>query len=185
MGSEMCIRDRNIWDSPWESLGEEHGFKPGDNTVNILWGMNYRNSFVSVHSYRHHRLLLPLIPKQIKYCELPVSFGILIIPDMAKYLYDKGFKTKQDVKKWVWENTTELWGERKIRQWGTKGPPRFRDTMAKQAGYARWEDIPDHAIIHPLASPDSFHIVVAGDGDQFCIAMQIRHLATASIDKWR
>ena len=181
-----CCFAENIWDSPWESLGEEHGFKRGENTISILWGMNYYNSFfISVHKYRYYRLLLPLIPIQIRQSEEPGSFGVILIPDMAKDLYDHGFKTKKDVKKWVWENTTELWGERKIRQWGTKGPPRFRNAMAQQTGYRHWEDIPDHAIIHPLPRPEDLSIIVAGDGDEFGLAMQLLHCATVSIDKWR
>lgn len=181
-----CCFAENIWDSPWESLSEEYGFKPGESTISIFWSMNYINTFfVGVHRYRYHKLLLPLIPVQIKHAEEPGAFGVLLIPDMAKDLYERGFRTKQDVKKWVWENTTELWGERKIRQWGTKGPPWFRQAMAEQTGYRRWEDIPDHAIIHPLPRPENLSIIVAGDGDEFGMAMALRRLATAPIDKWR
>jgi len=181
-----CCFAENIWDSPWESLGEDRGFRPGENTITIMWGMNYINTFyVGVHPYRFKRLLLPLIPEQIKKSEEPASFGVILIPDMARDLYDKGFKTKQDVRQWVWEHTTELWGERKIRQWGTVGPPRFRMSIAKQTGYDSWRDVPDHALVHLLPSPEDFSIIVAGAGDEFSIGMQMVHCATESIDKWR
>jgi len=181
-----CCFAENIWDSPWAPLGEDFGFKPKENTISIFYTMNsYNEMFLATHIYRYYRLLLPLIPDVLRSFDLPRSFGLILIPTLAKDLYERGFKTKNDVKKWIWDNTTELWGERKIRQWGTKGPRDFPIDIARQTGYPHWRDIPDHAIIHLPARLDTIHIIVAGGEDEFGLAMNLNYCATASIDKWK
>ena len=75
-----CCFAENIWDNPWKSLGEDYGFKPGESTISIFYGMNYYHGmFIGCHPYRYHRLILPLIPGEIRRSELPLSLGVITV----------------------------------------------------------------------------------------------------------
>ena len=176
----------NIWDSPWTPLGVDAGFKRGENVFSLSVANNPNTDCVSPARYRAEGQFLERLVPAIQNQGNILTATIIIHPSVANDLAAKGM-SKEDVKQWLWENTTETMGHYRQRPWyGVLNTMQRREGPFNRADIF---DLPDDAVMHTLKSPEMIQIIVAG------IPMEFGYVAVGpmwlppemmtSIDKWR
>lgn len=183
-----CCFAEDVENSPWQPLGVDYGFKPGESTLSIYCGMKEINTmFISGPGYRATKEYLPWVPRAIRNMSSPTSITILIQAKMAQDLAEQGFKTKQAVKQWIWENTTETYKEFKTRPWYELFEFRAREDRARilEAWPPEILDLPHDGVIHLPSSPDLISILVAGGEGEGSTLIKNNVPQTVAIDKWR
>jgi hypothetical protein len=183
-----CCFAEDVEHSPWEPLGTDYGFKRRENTLSVYCGMKEINTmFISGPGYRATKQFLPWVPRAIKGMSSPTSLTILIQAKMAQDLVEQGFTTKQAVKQWIWENTTETFKELKSRPWYELFQFRAREDRARilEAWPPEILQLPDDGIVHLPPSPDLISIVVAGGEGEGSTLIKNNVPQTTGIDKWR
>ncbi|MCX6013545.1 MAG: hypothetical protein NTV30_09120, partial [Chloroflexi bacterium] len=202
----------NYEGSPWTNLSEEFGFKRDENTYTMfntkgLWdfgvtmyGAHWDSaySFVAKHGYQHGDVLNPAM-NLMKASGMPKYFIILINPEDAARIADKsGFKTKEDARKWVYDNCTLTYGEYKRNfAWPPTDWENYPDgshsgfhyhkaiDQLKDLGITQ-DQITDDTIVHlPAWGPNWLYFVHLGSGTPIPTLIRGNHGVTVSIDKWR
>jgi hypothetical protein len=195
--------------SPWTNLSEEHGFSRDESTYTRyhtkgLWDFGltlYGAHFSRAYSFKAKHQppkgdVLHYAMKLMKASGMPKYFILILGPDDAQRMAaQEGFETKDDVRKWLYENATMTFGEyRDGEAWPPhdyvrfpKGDPRFEDSINQLADLGITEDqVTRETPIHlPLFGPQYFHIVHMGSGTPLPTLVRGTHCMTVSIDKWR
>jgi hypothetical protein len=114
---------------------------------------------------------------------------------MAKHLYDLGFKSKDDVYKWLYEKSKVPLSEYRNRSWpdeSTNGWLGIEGTSGKH-----WKELPDDYMVPMMSSPSQNCIIIGGGEEEVCLQIGggryipsphelDRWGATAySVDAWR
>ncbi|MGI5858524.1 MAG: hypothetical protein ACOX8P_04275 [Tepidanaerobacteraceae bacterium] len=190
----------------WKGLNEEAGFGAEDSVVLCAYTPRgiIGNQF-SPSSYRAlqnngtggmaerlgvtgkpgpHNWLRYLMPGI--YANTFNSAHIFMTPRMAMDLYDYGFKTKEDVYKWWWENSFVPMSEYKKQGWydfRTNGGENIETTSGK-----KYKDLPDEYMI-PLSGerPMDNMIIVVGGEEEMSLQMLGDPMRSNifHIDPWR
>lgn len=114
------------------------------------------------------------------------GFTLVLVPEMAQHLVDIGFKSKDDVYKWIWERSFEPVGKYRMR-----GGPDFVTngwTSIEKTSGKVWKELPeDYMVPAGGANPRANMILVAGEhGDEEMLhSFSAGHGVDFSIDKWR
>jgi hypothetical protein len=209
----MCIGE-NVDGLPpgWKGLNEEHGF-PRDESVVVFMTIGnhggilghefspggYRALQKSGHGGMARRLgvkgqpgphnwLEYLFPKIFSVLE--GGFTLIMVPEMARHLYECGFKTKQDVYDWIYQKSFEPVGEFRTRSWpdlNTNGWMGIEKTSGKP-----WKALSDDYMVPVVNDAFDNCIIVAGGEEEGCIQLTGGRAgfgdlpsAAYSIDKWR
>ena len=162
--------------SPWPSLGVEHGFAADANTVTVgvtnNWGSTPAPYDTPEQSGAQTALdlLCKEIPKKTRVFNYPgrgpqaehVMITLLLSPPVAQSLAAAGY-SKQDVKRYVYENTRM---RLKDFEWVLKFTNIFPTTARERVESGVFPDEflgPPDAMVRVLSSPDVLHVVVCGD----------------------
>lgn len=161
--------DQNSWgsgffaedtdNSPWTPLGADAGYKPDENVFALCSSHDVNQSCVCPSLYRADGKFLERLVPCIRELGNTLSVVIIIHPSVANDLAAKGM-SKEDVKRWLWENTTETMGHYRERQWFGV----LRSMQLREGPFNRTEifDLPDESIIPTLKGPEMIQIIVAG-----------------------
>jgi len=200
----------------WKGLNEEHGFMKSESMVLVglatggIYGAQfspggYRSLQRSGHGGVARRLGVKGVPGPHNWLEYIIpdiwagregGFIFVMAPEMAKHLYDIGFKSKDDVYKWLYEKSFEPLGKYKLRSWPDEAPTQGWTGIERTSG-KHWKDLPDDYMIPLVSSPTQNCIIIAGGDEEVCLEIgggrfipdphEIdRFGATAySIDAWR
>lgn len=176
----------DIDNSPWTSLGVDAGFKPDDNVFALCVANAPNQRWISPAWYRAHGKFLEKLAPELGNLGNSLACTVIIHPSVANNLAADGM-SKEDVRQWLWEHTTETMGHYRDRTWyGIMSSLQRRDGPFNRAEIF---DLPDDAVIHTYKSPEMIQIIVAG------IPMEFGYIAggpmwlpselMTSIDKWR
>jgi len=171
-----CVPE-NEEDSPWEPFHEEKGYHADQSVLSMF--VEYGGMCGGCEGMRE------TMPKSLSNIQRPFGATVLLDPSLAQIMNREGF-TKQELQRWLWENTTETFEE----WWQDPFLPNFIETYIGQPGY--WPEkykrgnLPPDAIVHKFPSPESINIIVIGGGAK--VLYQTggnKHRFSISIDEWR
>lgn len=179
--NNMCCAE-NEEASVWEPFHVQKGFKKDESVVSVFRGWSVINSMGAANSIRpateETSIMLKAFPA------LHSVATLVMDPLVAKGLKDQGFQTKQDVARWLSQNTKVPAGQ----YWGADVIYAFNRPLAR-AGvepYATWASLPPDTLIAPYNDPNLINIVVVGgESNPLWLTTDFRHVTSASVDKWR
>jgi hypothetical protein len=112
------------------------------------------------------------------------AYTFLMIPEMARHLYELGFKSKDDVYEWIWNESLEPLGQYRNRSW-----PDFRRngwTGIEPISGKPWKELPDdHLVAVAGDDPKENCIIVAGGDEEASMQFTAGRDSGYSIDAWR
>ena len=190
----------------WKGLNEEYGFKRDESVVMVMsveGGVRARQ--FSPGGYRAfqksghggiarrldvkgkpgpHNWMQFLVPGLWKDREGGLTF--IMVPEMARHLYECGFKSKDEVYDWLWKQSFEPVGEFRKRSWpdlNTNGWMGIEATSGKH-----WKELSDDEMV-PAGGNEPFNncIVVSSSEEEVCVEIEGSRAAGSgySIDAWR
>jgi hypothetical protein len=179
--NNMCCAE-NEAASVWEPFHLQKGFRRDESVVSVFRGWSVINSMGAANSIRpateETAIMLKAFPA------LHSVATLIMDPLVAKGLKEQGFQTKQDVARWLSENTKIPAGQ----YWGADVIYAFNRPLAR-AGvepYATWAKLPPETLIAPYNDPSLINIVVVGgESNPLWLTTDFRYVASASVDKWR
>lgn len=179
--NNMCCAE-NEEASVWEPFHVQKGFKCDESVVSVFRGWSVINSMGAANSIRpateETAIMLKAFPA------LRSVATLIMDPLVAKGLKEQGFQTKQDVARWLSENTKVPAGQ----YWGADVIYALMAPLAR-AGvepYATWSKLPKDAPIAPYNDPNGINIiVVGGESNPLWLTTDFSHVKSASVDRWR
>lgn len=179
--NNMCCAE-NEEASVWEPFHVQKGFRREESVVSIFRGWSVINSMGAANSIRPATEETVIMLKAFPALH---SVALLVMdPLVAKGLKEQGFHAKQDVARWLSENTKIPAGQ----YWGADVIYAFNRPLA-HAGvepYATWAKLPPETLIAPYNDPNLINIVVVGgESNPLWLTTDFRHVQSASIDSWR
>ncbi|HVB88351.1 MAG TPA: UGSC family (seleno)protein [Candidatus Dormibacteraeota bacterium] len=179
--NNMCCAE-NEESSVWEPFHVEKGFRGDESVVSIFRGWSVINSMGAANSIRPANEETAIMLKA--FSALHSVATLVMDPLVAKGLKEQGFQTKQDVARWLSENT-------KIpasQYWAADVIYAFNRPVAR-AGvepFATWANLPPDTLIAPYNDPKGINIVVVGgESNPLWLTTDFRYVTSASVDKWR
>jgi hypothetical protein len=188
----------------WKGLNEELGFKKDESIVmvmNISGGVvgsqfspgGYRAFQKSGHGGLARRFDVKGRPGPHNWLEYIVpglwalregGYTFIMVPEMARHLYDIGFKTKDEVYEWIWKKSFEPLKAYRGRSW----PDFLRNGWmgTEPLSGKPWKELPDDYMV-PVAGgkPDDNVIIVAGGDEEASMQFAGGRDCAYSIDFWR
>jgi len=179
--NNMCCAE-NEEASAWEPFHVEKGFQRDESVVSVFRGWSVINSMGAANSIRpaneETAIMLKAFPA------LHSVATLVMDPLVAKGLKEQGFQTKQDVARWLSENTKIPAGQ----YWAADVIYAFNRPAAR-AGIeplATWANLPPDTLIAPYNDPKGINIVVVGgESNPLWLTTDFRYVTSASVDKWR
>ncbi|MEE8413851.1 MAG: hypothetical protein V3R96_04805, partial [Dehalococcoidales bacterium] len=168
----------------WKGLNEEAGFEK-DKSVVAVFGVpagirgvqhspgGYRALQKSGHGGMARRLDVKGIPGPHNWLEyiLPELWAgregahtIIMIPEMARHLYDIGFKSKDEVYEWLWKQSFMTVEQYKKFSWvdfTTNGWMGIEPLSGKH-----WKELPDDHMVPAGGRDSSGFCIIVGGGDE-------------------
>ncbi len=176
----------DIEHSPWAPLGADVGFKPDENVFALCVANAPNERWISPAWYRAHGNFLEKLVDELGNLGNSLACTVIIHPSVANDLADKGM-SKEDVRNFLWENTTETMGHYRDRTWyGIMSSLQRREGPFNRSDIF---DLPDDAVVHTYKNPEMIQIIVAGIPMEFGYVaggpMWLPSELMTSIDKWR
>ena len=209
----LCIGE-NIDGLPpgWKGLNEEHGYRKDESVLIFMTVGNhggilghefspggYRALQKSGHGGMARRLGVKGVPGPHNWLEylfprlfsvLEGGFTLVMVPELARHLYEIGFKSKDEVYEWIYKKSFESLAEYRTRSWPdltTNGWMGREKTSGKP-----WKELPDEFMLPLVNDPFDNCIIVAGGEEEACIQLSGGRSgfgdtpsAAYSIDRWR
>ena len=202
----MCLAENADALPPgWKGLNEEHGFKKNQNIAMVLNASGvfsagqfspggYRAFQKSGHGGLARRFDVKGTPGPHNWLEYLVpdlwvtregGFTFIMVPELARHLYDLGFKSKEAVYDWLYEKSKIPLGEYRNRSWPdlhTNGWLGIERTSGKH-----WKELSDDYMVPLVNDPYDNCIIVGGGEEEACTQFAGRSGLTAAfgIDAWR
>jgi hypothetical protein len=163
-------------DSPWEPFHVEHGFRAQDSVATIGVTNNWGSSPAPYDTPEQAGaktaldLICREIPKKTRVFQFPgrgpdaehVMITVLLSPPVAKSLAQAGY-SKQDVKRYVYENTRmRLADFQWVLRYTNIFPTTTRERVEAGVFPSEFLGAPE-SMIQVLSSPDVLHLIVCGD----------------------
>jgi len=192
----------------WKGMNEEAGFSKDESVLMVQGHVNdgirgvqfspggYRALQKSGHGGMARRLGVKGIPGPHNWLEylIPEFWAgregpkiIIMVPEMARHLYEIGFKSKEEVYEWLWKKSFMT-----VREFRNFSWPDFTENgwmgIEKTTGKP-WKELSDDEMV-PAAGPDpSGFCIIVGGGDeevsQQLAGIRGRDNVFFSIDAWR
>jgi len=179
--NNMCCAE-NEEASVWEPFHVQKGFPREDSIVSLFRGWSVINSMGAANSIRpaseETLILLKAFPA------LRSAATLIMDPLVAKSLKEQGFKTKQDLSKWISEHVEIPAGQ----YWGADIIYALVAPLARQGiePYATWASLPKDAPIKPFHDPQQINVViVGGQTNPLWQTTDFVYTQSAVIDTWR
>jgi hypothetical protein len=179
--NNMCCAE-NEEKSVWESFHVEKGFQVNESIVSVFRGWSVINSMGAANSVRPANEETAIMLQA--FSALRSAVTLIMDPLVAKGLKEQGFKTKQDLTRWLSENVKIPAGQ----YWGADVIYAFIAPLARQGiePYATWSKLPKDAFIAPYNEPKNMNIViVGGETNPLWLTTDFFYVQSASVDKWR
>ncbi|MGC1270113.1 MAG: UGSC family (seleno)protein [Croceibacterium sp.] len=176
-----CVAE-NEERSVWEPFHVTKGYKADESVVSLFQGW----AFLSTSGAASHRSFGEELNIQLAVMP-PLNSAATIVMDplVARNLKEnEGFKTKQDLAKWISKNMKMPAGQ----YWKMDYIDMLIASEAYKGTepYASWKKLPDDALIAPYHNPDNINIiVVGGEKSPLWKTTGYGYMGSASIDKWR
>ncbi len=208
-GSRCCAENADGLPPGWEGLNEEHGYNKDESIMLVIPHVNdgirgvqfspggYRAFQKSGHGGMARKLGVKGIPGPHNWLEYLIdefwagregAKTIIMNPEMARHLYECGFKTKDAVYEWLWKKSFMPLSRYRHFSWvdlSTNGWIGIERTSGKP-----WKELPDDYMV-PAGGfdPYLFSIIIGGGDEEVSHQLSsIRHLwidPIYSIDAWR
>ena len=208
-GSRCCAENNDALPPGWEGLNEEHGFRKDESIMLVIPHVNdgirgvqfspggYRAFQKSGHGGMARKLGVKGIPGPHNWLEYLIdefwagregAKTIIMNPEMAKHLYEYGFKSKDEVYEWLWKRSFVPLSKYRHFSWvdlSTNGWIGIERTSGKP-----WKELPDDYMVPAGGYDPYFFSIIVGGGDEEVSHQlsSIRHLwidPIYSIDAWR
>ncbi len=207
-GSRCCAENADGLPPGWEGLNEENGFRKDESVVMVIPHVNdgirgvqfspggYRAFQKSGHGGMARKLGVKGIPGPHNWLEYIIddfwagregAKTIIMNPEMARHLYEYGFKTKDEVYEWLYEKSFMPLKKYRNFSWVDLHSDGWMGIEPRSG--KRWKELTDDYMVPAAESPYAFCIVVGGGDEE--VSHQIssyRHLGidpVYSIDVWR
>jgi len=166
----------------WKGLNEEYDFKKNESVL-MPFGIPGQSPQFSPGGYRAfqksghggiarrlgvkgqpgpHNFLEYIIPGLWAQGEGGIS--MIMLPEMARHLYDYGFKSKDDVYEWLYKQSFTTMKEYRTHSW-----PDMRTNawmaIEKTSGKP-WKELPDDYKVPTMNDPYESRIIVTGAGEE-------------------
>ena len=181
-------------ESPWKQLSADFGFKDKTSTVSLIiaWGdilSGFRASPEQSKSKDIRESRLTPIATAAKYLSRPQQGLILLMsPQEANNLQKAGY-SKEDVKKWIWEHSTDTWGVAKNVGLGQGVTRSVFSIQGKPLAMfpKEWKNpnFPEDSIVKYYPSLEHISIIVGPSSGYLGCVMNGSPRWTTDIDKWR
>jgi hypothetical protein len=162
----MCLAEAEH-ESPWESLADERGFKPGTSTVTAFCTAGLAGAFTTVgdSADEHLRGLAGFIPRNIDHGTLARStrYKIVVLTPLVAGIIAKGGKSKQDVKEYLFNNARLTAAEVKDMEGFFVRKVDFEKLSEGGRVLKQYCTTNDADMLPMTHSPDEFVIVVSGN----------------------
>jgi hypothetical protein len=203
-----CAENADGLPPGWKGLNEEFGFRKDESIAaifNVADGIRgvqhspggYRALQKSGHGGMARRLGVKGIPGPHNWLEYIVpefwpgregTKTIIMVPEMARHLYEYGFKSKDAVYEWLWKKSFMTVEQFKSYSWAdltTNGWMGIERTSGKP-----WKELPDDYMVPTAGDPAGFCIIIGGGDEEVSEQMYGRRgggteNTTCSIDVWR
>ena len=179
-----CAENADGLPPGWKGLNEEAGFKKNESAVMVsgvpagIRGVQhspggYRALQKSGHGGMARRLNVKGVPGPHNWLEyyLPEFWAgregpltIIMIPEMARHLYEYGFKSKDEVYEWLWKKSFMTVDQYKKFSWvdlTTNGWMGIEKTSGKS-----WRELPDDYMVPAAGNDPSGFCIIVGGGDE-------------------
>jgi len=110
----------------------------------------------------------------------------LMLPQMARHLYDAGFKSKDAVYEWIYKNSFRTMKEYRTHSWPDVQTNAW-NAIEKSSGKP-WKELPDDYMVPFVSDPYENCIIVTGGGEEYPQWLGARRPGGSpaySIDAWR
>jgi len=188
----------------WKGLNEELGFKKDQSVVmvmNVSGGIvgsqfspgGYRAFQKSGHGGLARRFNVKGVPGPHNWLEYIVpdlwklregGYTFIMVPEMARHLYDFGFKSKDEIYEWMWKKSFVPLKDYRNRSW----PDFLRNGWMgnEKTSGKPWKELSDDYMV-PVAGDEPFVncVIVAGGDEEACMQLAGGHDCGYSIDEWR
>jgi hypothetical protein len=174
----------------WKGVNEEYDFKKDESVIYVLGmrggppgSLTFHSTEFSPGRYRTlqksgsggmaKRLGKEGIPGPHNWLEYQVpslwagregGYNFIILPEMAKHLYEAGFKSKDEVYQWLYKSSFMPFSE-----YRKHASPDFRTGgwrgVEKTSGKP-WKELPDDYMVPAVGDPYENCIIVAGGGEE-------------------
>jgi len=190
----------------WRGLNEEMGFKKDESVLMTLprpgaWGIGQQNMpgvyrslqrtghgaiarFLDVKGIVGPHNYLEYLTKDI-WATMEGGFTLVMPQQIAKDMYDYGFKTKDEIYEWIWKRSFEP-----VKRYRMRGAPDFFTNgwlgIEKTSGKP-WKELDDDYMV-PAGGDDpfdSYNILVMNMQETACARFGGGHGQAFSIDAWR
>jgi hypothetical protein len=194
----------------WKGLNEEYDFKKEESCLVVLRvgkGLNpefagtqfspggYRAFQKSGHGGIARRMGVKGQPGPKNWVEYQIpgfwkgnetGYTFFMLPEMARHLYECGFKSKDSFYEWLYKKSFTTVAEYRTHSWpdvNTNAWNGIEPTSGK-----RWKDLPDDYMVPAMGDPYETCIVVTGGGEEVSLWTSGRNPKADpafSIDIWR
>ncbi len=202
----MFSENDNALPPGWKTLREEYDFKKNESCLVGIGGSMWRATSFSPGGYRAfqksghggiaRRLGVKGVPGSKNWIEYEVpgfwagnegGMTIMMLPQMARHLYEAGFKTKESIYEWLFKKSfmtkaqyyTHSWPDMRTNAW---------NAIEKTSG-KRWKELPDDYMVPAMNDPFECCVIVTGAGEEQALfgggRMMMGSDAAYSIDVWR
>jgi hypothetical protein len=207
-GSRCCAENAEGLPPGWKGLNEERGFRKDESIIMVISHVNdgirgvqfspggYRALQKSGHGGMARKLGVKGKPGPHNWLEhiVPEFWAgregaktIIMVPEMARHLYEYGFKSKEAVYEWLWKKSFMPLGQYRNFSWvdlTTNG------WMGKESISGKpWKELPDDYMLPAAGNdPDGFCIIVGGGDEEVSHQLSGHRFFTDpfySIDAWR
>ncbi len=207
-GSRCCAENADALPPGWKGMNEERGYRKDESVILVLSHVNdgirgvqfspggYRALQKSGHGGMARKLGVKGVPGPHNWLEhiVPEFWAgregaktIIMVPEMARHLYEYGFKSKEAVYEWLWKKSFMPLGQYRNFSWvdlTTNGWLGKEPISGKH-----WKELPDDYML-PAAGNDpmGFCIVVGGGDEEVSHQLSGHRFFTDpfySIDAWR
>jgi len=189
----------------WKGLNEEMGFSKDESIIMVIspgqWGLGqehmpgvYRSLQKSGHGAIARFLDVKGLPGPHNYIDFITDgiwrtreggFTLVLVPDMAKDMYDYGFKSKEAIYEYIWKKSFEP-----VKDYRMRGRPDFHTngwTAIEKTSGKRWRELPDDYMV-PAGGDNpfiSYCIIVCDCQETASLRFSGGHGPCYSIDAWR
>jgi len=189
----------------WKGLNEEMGFSKDESIIMVIspgqWGLGqehmpgvYRSLQKSGHGAIARFLDVKGLSGPHNYIDFITDgiwrtreggFTLVLVPDMAKDMYDYGFKSKEAIYEYIWKKSFEP-----VKDYRMRGRPDFHTngwTAIEKTSGKRWRELPDDYMV-PAGGDDpfiSYCIIVSDCQETASLRFSGGHGPCYSIDAWR
>jgi hypothetical protein len=179
--NNMCCAE-NEEKSVWEPFHVQKGFHADESVVSFFRGWSVINSMGAANSVRPASEETAIMLKA--FAGLRSAATLVMDPLVAKGLKDQGFKTKQELSRWLSEHVEVPAGQ----YWGADIIYSLVAPLARQGiePFASWSKLPKDKLIAPYHDPNQINIViVGGETNPLWLTTDFLYTQSVSVDKWR